>query len=88
MKLHPFGRNCPPRGPGKSASIDFLGLSHFVSEDLQGRYLVKRNTARKVPMPKIMRPDNGLPVDASYMLGSAGPDAVTPHVRFYEGEIQ
>jgi hypothetical protein len=46
-RLHPFGRNCPPRGPGKSASFDFLGLTHFVSRDRQGRYLVKRKTARK-----------------------------------------
>jgi hypothetical protein len=46
-KLHPFGRNCPPRGPGKSVGFDFLGLTHFVSRDRQGRYLVKRKTARK-----------------------------------------
>jgi group II intron reverse transcriptase/maturase len=45
--LYAFGRNCPPRGPGKSASFDFLGLTHFVSRDRQGRYLVKRKTARK-----------------------------------------
>jgi hypothetical protein len=45
--LYPFGRNCPSRGAGKSAGFDFLGLTHFVSRDRQGRYLVKRKTARK-----------------------------------------
>ena len=45
--LHRFGRSCPPRGPGKSESFDFLGLSHYVSRDRQGRYLVKRKPARK-----------------------------------------
>lgn len=45
--LHPFGRRCPPRGPGKAESFVFLGLTHYVGKDRQGRYLVKRKTARK-----------------------------------------
>ncbi len=46
-KLYRFGRNHPPKGPGRSESFDFLGLTHFVGKDRSGRYLVKRKTARK-----------------------------------------
>jgi group II intron reverse transcriptase/maturase len=46
-KLIRFGRRYPPKGPGKSESFDFLGLTHFVGKDRCGRYLVKRKTARK-----------------------------------------
>ncbi|MCH7507157.1 MAG: group II intron reverse transcriptase/maturase [Proteobacteria bacterium] len=42
-----FGRNHPPTGSGGSESFDFLGLTHFVGKDRNGRYLVKRKTARK-----------------------------------------
>lgn len=42
-----FGRNHPPKGGGRSESFDFLGLTHYVGVDRQGRYLVKRKTARK-----------------------------------------
>jgi len=46
-KLIRFGRYHPPKGPGGSDSFDFLGLTHFVGKDRNGRYLVKRKTARK-----------------------------------------
>ncbi len=46
-KLSRFGRKYPPKGPGKSESFVFLGLTHFVGKDRRGRYLVKRKTARK-----------------------------------------
>lgn len=42
-----FGRNCAPGGSGKSGSFDFLGMTHIAGKDRQGRYLVKRKTARK-----------------------------------------
>ncbi len=45
--LHRFGRKYPPKGPDRSECFDFLGLTHFVSKDRCGRYLVKRKTARK-----------------------------------------
>jgi group II intron reverse transcriptase/maturase len=43
-KLIPFGRK--PTG-GRSETFDFLGFTHFVGKDRQGRYLVQRKTARK-----------------------------------------
>ena len=46
-KLNRFGRKYPPKGPGRSESFDFLGLTHFVGKDRSGRFLVKRKTARK-----------------------------------------
>ncbi len=46
-KLCRFGRKHPRKGPGRSESFDFLGLTHFVRKDRNGRYLVKRKTARK-----------------------------------------
>ena len=46
-KLIRFGRNYPPKGPGRSENFGFLGLTHFAGQDRSGRYLVKRKTARK-----------------------------------------
>jgi group II intron reverse transcriptase/maturase len=46
-KLRQFGRDYPDKGAGKSESFDFLGLTHYVGKDRNGRYLVKRKTARK-----------------------------------------
>jgi RNA-directed DNA polymerase len=43
-KLVPFGRTPPG---GRSGTIDFLGFTHMAGKDRQGRYLVKRKTARK-----------------------------------------
>jgi group II intron reverse transcriptase/maturase len=43
-KLLPFR---PPTGDRSSESYDFLGFTHFWSRSLQGRWVVKRQTAKK-----------------------------------------
>ncbi len=42
--LVPFGRTPPG---GRSGTFDYLGFTHIAGRDRQGRYLVKRKTARK-----------------------------------------
>jgi hypothetical protein len=46
-RLLRFSRHDPPRGPGRSETFDFLGLTHIAGRDRKGRYLVKRKTARR-----------------------------------------
>lgn len=46
-RLIRFSRHTPPKGPDKSETFDFLGLTHIAGRDRRGRYLVRRKTARK-----------------------------------------